>query len=192
MWQRIIFMLSIDHYSHLCLHMGVQIIWTCTLRLIPNRKNTAPSQPGRLLMSKLIVVCCESERDDFKHALILKSNFKLGNMNAAALLFYLVLVAFLGDPLHLKPQLLFLDSKGFTFFLLLLLFPALLLPLLFMLLLHLCHIWFNNAQFKCLKKTTKWKVCQPERVSPASVPSSGPLLAPSPGVWVPSPTRAPW
>lgn len=69
---------------------------------------------------------------------------------AASLFFYLVLVPFLGDPLHLKPQLLFLDSKGFPFFLFLLFFPTPLLPLLFLLLLHLRNMNTNNFTYDFL------------------------------------------
>lgn len=105
-------------------------------------------QSCRLLMSRLIEVCCEPEGDHIRHTLMWKKkkHFHLGSPVSCSLTFivYLLLISFLGHPLPLQPQLLLLDLKSLPVLLLLLLYPALLLPLLLALLLHLQHTHTNN------------------------------------------------
>lgn len=62
---------------------------------------------------------------------------------------YLLLVSFLGHPLHLQTQLLLLDAKSLPILLFLLLCPALLLPLLLALLLHLQYTQTMTSGLKC-------------------------------------------
>lgn len=104
----------------------------------------------RMLMSRLIEVCCESERGRFKPILMfitLKSILELKYEHlgvsvfcSLTFIFYLLLVPLLCHPLHLQPQLLLLGLKSLPLLLFLLLCPALLFPLLVALLLHLQYI----------------------------------------------------